>query len=420
MSQTPEPASLAPQYPQPSQPGPVPPPYPQAQSVPPQYPQYQVRPPQYPQPTSASTPPPAYPQASSALPNPQPTQPPAPISPQAPPPTPPHTPPQYQQAPDNLDYQNAPGNRVHYKAHQRGADATALGQLALHLPGFLMSLIVVVLLATIVEAITSLPAWLLALAWLASGALVFHRPTEDYFARYLLKLRRPLPQEAARLEPVWRKVTARAGVEGRQYDLWIENSQDLNAYAAAGHIVGVTQFALERLPSAQLAAVLAHELGHHTGGHAWTSLLGYWYSLPGRIAWRVIRTIMVFTVTVASYISCLATAALIVVIGAVTIATITVLYGLPLVLLAIPYLMAAVGRRSELRADQHAASLGFAPDLAHVLHTMHAMEQQARFQAVAMAGKPPEEPGTLAKLLSTHPDFATRLDRLRPHLEPQR
>ncbi|WP_235967803.1 M48 family metalloprotease [Streptomyces mesophilus] len=52
--------------------------------------------------------------------------------------------------------------------------------------------------------------------------------------------------------------------------MWTEESQDLNAYAAAGHTVGVSRFALENLPSAQLAAVLAHELGHHTGGHAWS------------------------------------------------------------------------------------------------------------------------------------------------------
>jgi Zn-dependent protease with chaperone function len=328
--------------------------------------------------------------------------------------------PQPQQSPDDLDYQNAPGNRVHYKAHQRGADATAMGQLALYIPGFAMSLVVVLMVSAIVNALTGLPGWLLTLAWIASGALVFHRPTEDYFARYLLKLQRPMPKESARLEPVWREVTARAGVEGRRYDLWIENSQELNAYAAAGHIVGVTRFALERLPSAQLAAVLAHELGHHTGGHAWSSLLGYWYSLPGRIAWRVIRTTVVFTVTVASYVSCLATLVLIVVIGALTIATITVLYGLPLVLLAIPYLMAAVGRRAELRADEHAAVLGFAPMLTEVLTTMHTMELQARHQVAAAAGKPLAEPGALAKLLSTHPDFPTRLERLRPYLRTQR
>ncbi|MFE9570201.1 M48 family metalloprotease [Streptomyces sp. NPDC006692] len=357
----------------------------------------------------------------------QPSEPPYPGNPRQPPQYPGTTPPQPEQpdqpqyevpsprqpgAPDDLEYLNPPGHRVHYKAYQRGTDATAVGKLALHLPGFLMSLVVVLMASGTLDTVTGLPYWIPTLLWLASGALVFHRPTEDYFARYLLKLQRPMPQEAARLEPVWREVTARAGVDGRRYELWIENSQDLNALAAAGHIVGVTRFALERLPSAQLAAVLAHELGHHTGGHAWSSLLGYWYSLPGRIAWQVIRQIVVFTVTFASAVSCAATAVLVLVIGAVAFATTVVFYGLPLVLFAIPYLMAAVERRSELRADEHAAALGFAPMLAEVLTTMHAMEFHT--------DRPSAEPSTPAKLLSSHPDYPTRLRRLRPYIEAQR
>ena len=111
-------------------------------------------------------------------------------------------------------------------------------------------------------------AILVIIAWILSGALVFHRPTESALARPLLHLRYPTPQERAKLEPVWREVTARAGVEGRNYELWVEDSDGLNAVAAAGHIVGVTRFAMNELPNGELAAVMAHELGHHVGGHA--------------------------------------------------------------------------------------------------------------------------------------------------------
>ncbi|MFE0099595.1 M48 family metalloprotease [Streptomyces sp. NPDC059009] len=322
-------------------------------------------------------------------------------------------------APDDLDYQHRSG-RLHFSAHQRGVDATAFGQLILHLPGMLMSLLVLLLISGILNAWAGIPLWLPPLLWLASGALFFHRPTEDFFARYFLRLQRPMPEEYARLEPVWREVTARAGVDGRAYELWIEDSDDLNAYAAAGHIVGVTRFALDRLPSSQLAAVLAHELGHHTGGHVWASLLGYWYALPGRAAWRLIRLIVVFAVVFTSHFSWLATAILVLVISVFTLATITLLYGLPLVLLAIPYLIAAMGRRSELRADQHAAALGFAPMLAQVLQSMHAAETETKRRAMAAAGKNPAEPGLLARLLTTHPDYATRIHRLRPYLGPGR
>ncbi|MFE7331625.1 hypothetical protein ACFU8W_43335 [Streptomyces sp. NPDC057565] len=53
-------------------------------------------------------------------------------------------------------------------------------------------------------------------------------------------------------------------------------------------------------------------------------------------------------------------------------ATVTVLYGLPLLLPVLPCPMAAAGRRAELRAT----ALGFARMLAEVLHTVHLGESQ--------------------------------------------
>lgn len=398
-----------PEYPQ----SPPPPAYPTAhpQPQPPAYPQSQ-RPPQQP----------AYPQQHPHYP-PAPPQPPAPTYPQlpaqaqGPAPLPAHARP----APlDDLDYQIAPGTRVHLKAQQRGADATAFGQLALHVPGFLMSLIVVLLTATILEALIGLPYWIPTVLWIASGALVFHRPSEDFFARHLLRLQRPLPHELAALTPVWREVTARAGVDGSRYELWIEDSDHLNAYAAAGHIVGVTRYALDKLPRAQLAAVLAHELGHHTGGHAWSGLLGWWYSLPGRIAWQVIRAVTVVLISVTSFFSYAATGILVIVVAVISFATITATFGLPLLLLVMPYLTAAVGRRAELRADRHAAALGFAPVLAQMLHGVMVQEEQEKHAVLLQTGKPFTEPGTLDRLLSTHPDHRTRLHHLQPYLQPTR
>ena len=114
-----------------------------------------------------------------------------------------------------------------------------------------MSLLVVLLVSSGLDAWLGIPLWAPPLLWLVSGALVFHRPTEDFLARHLLRLHRPVPAEYARLAPVWSEVTARAGIDSRTYDLWIEDSEDLNAYAAAGNIVGVTRFALDHLPTSQ-------------------------------------------------------------------------------------------------------------------------------------------------------------------------
>jgi Zn-dependent protease with chaperone function len=369
--------------------------------VPPQYPK---QPPTYPQQT-----PPAYPQAAAPIP-PQyqyraPHQaPPAPAAQPAPAPV------------ADPHHINTDARRVHISNHQRHTDATAIGNLLLYLPNFLCSLCVVGLVSLFFGKL----AFLVILLWLASGALVFHRPTESALARRLLHLRYPTPQERAKIEPVWREVTARAGVEGRTYELWVEDSDSLNAVAAAGHIVGVTRFAMNELPNGELAAVMAHELGHHVGGHAWSGLLGYWYAMPGRIAWRVLKAVSVVAFHVSRAFGCFGVAFVVLIAGGLAMATISSLYGLPLLILGVPYALAAVGRRAELRADEHAAALGFAPMLASVLDKLHQGEQREQAVQTAKNGGVPVEESALSKLLSSHPDYHTRLHHLQQYLQPQR
>ncbi|MGW0967077.1 M48 family metalloprotease [Streptomyces sp. NPDC002516] len=316
-------------------------------------------------------------------------------------------------APDDLDYRHQ-GSRVHLASHQRGADATAIGQLATQIPGALVSLAVVSALA--LGICGTVVGWLVVVAWLASGALVFHRPTELRFARHVLKLRTPLAEERARLEPIWREVTARAGIEADTYELMVENSDDLNAVAAAGHVVGVTTYSLNKIPSSNLAAVLAHELGHHTGGHAWAGLLGYWYSLPGRLAWAFTRGMARIALAVAGVFSAAATGLLILFMGMFVVAGFLVAWYITIPLVVAPYLLAWVGRLGELRADQQAAALGFAPEMAEVLHHFQAEEDAAKAVAAGQ-GKKLQEPTGLARLLSTHPDNYTRLRALEPYLQ---
>ncbi|WP_330306694.1 MULTISPECIES: M48 family metalloprotease [unclassified Streptomyces] len=432
MSQPPEPASPEPQYPgtatpppeypgtsapPPSYPGAAtppqypgaatPPPYPGAPAAPPPYPQATPAPPQYPTaPPAYPGAPPQHPGAAAPYPGPAPQYP-----AQAPQPAP--FVPRPAVAPDDLDYRHQ-GSRVHVAAHQRGADATAIGQLATQIPGFLVSFAVVA--AVAVPLFGSVVGWLVVLAWLASGALVFHRPTELLFARRVVKLRAPLAEERARLEPIWREVTARAGIEADTYELMVENSDDLNASAVAGHVVSVTTYSLNRIPSSNLAAVLAHELGHHTGGHAWAGLLGHWYSLPGRIAWALTRGLARIALAVASVFSLAATGILVLFMGMFVVFGFIVAWYITIPLVIAPYLLAYAGRLGELRADQQAAALGFATEMAQVLHHFQAEEDAAKAYAAAQ-GKRLKEPGGLAKLLTSHPDNYTRLRALEPYLQ---
>ncbi|MET9011327.1 M48 family metalloprotease [Streptomyces olivaceoviridis] len=302
--------------------------------------------------------------------------------------------------------------RVHIAARQRGADVTALVGLVLHVPHILAGLAVVFAVAYAVDVLGG-PPWSIPLAaWALSGVLVFHRPCERLMARRLFGLRHPTPQEAVTLRAVWRAVTARAGVHGGAYQLWVEESHDINAMATAGHIVGVTSHALRTLPPAQLAGVLAHELGHHTRGHTWASLLSFWYALPGRLAWRLLLRLA----RRVQHLSVGATTLVVALLGAALVALTTATYGLILLPLATPYLAAAVSRRAELRADEHAAGLGFAAQLMVVLGQEH--ERTSRQDAArAMHGAPAEKVSIIARLLDGHPDVHTRLHHLQNWLE---
>ncbi|WP_405768855.1 M48 family metalloprotease [Streptomyces sp. NBC_01538] len=403
---------------------PQPPQYPAA-THPPTYPTATpTQPPTYPDATPNPTQPPAYPGATPTQPPPYPQATAQPIPPQyAPPQQPPAaatptptSPPPPAPPTEHPHHISTDRGRVHIAAHQRRTDATAVGNLLLYLPNFLCSLLVVSMFSLFFGDL----AILVIIAWILSGALVFHRPTESALARRLLHLRYPTPQERAKLEPVWREVTARAGVEGRNYELWVEDSDGLNAVAAAGHIVGVTRFAMNELPNGELAAVMAHELGHHVGGHAWSGLLGYWYAQPGRIAWRFLRAFSGFVFQVSRAFSCFGVGFVVLVLGGIAMATISTLYGLPLLILGVPYALAAVGRRAELRADEHAAALGFAPMLASVLGKLHQEEQRETAALAALNNGVAPEESPLSKLLSSHPDYHTRLHHLQPYLQQQR
>ncbi|MGW2240549.1 sigma-70 family RNA polymerase sigma factor [Streptomyces sp. NPDC001759] len=301
--------------------------------------------------------------------------------------------------------------RAGTEAVVRPPDATAWGTLLLHLPNFLCSLGVL----GVAVSFLGQYAVLVILLWVASGALVFHRPTERAIARHFMRLRQPTPQKLARLEPVWREVLARAGLQPGSYELWVENRDLANGLATASHLVAVTRFAVKQLPSHELAAVLAHELGHHTGGHAWASLLGFRYALPGRIVWRIARGVAAVVFAFARAFGFLSAGLAVAMLGALLICLALAFFGLPVIMLVVPYALAYTGRRAELRADRYAAHLGFGPALAQLLTRLHQEEQhqQAAAERRSRSGTARDRHG---QGLSPHPHYATRLKELEPHL----
>ncbi|WP_405795747.1 M48 family metalloprotease [Streptomyces sp. NBC_01506] len=300
--------------------------------------------------------------------------------------------------------------RVHISARHRGIDAATAVHLALHIPNALFSLLIVIAVSLLLGQLTALSPWAWTGLWSLSGSLAFWRPAENVIARLFMGMHHPTERELARLTPLWHEVTARAGVDASVYTLWVEESSDINAAATGGHMVSVTTHAVEQLPDGQLAAVLAHELGHHVGGHAWSALLAYWYSLPGRLTWRLLHTVVVRARERSRITAEVIVLALIA--GAVFAVVIT--NGLILLLVAAPFLIRAVGRHAELRADRYASGLGLTTHLTALLSGPLATE-----------GTDIEDARTtgpwavLARLLASHPDSRARLYALRRHSERQ-
>lgn len=317
---------------------------------------------------------------------------------------------------------------------RRGVDVSTLASLALALPWFFYSFLVVAFIGLAAGALlgdTTAVSVAVVVAWLLSGALIFAGPVEVFLARTFLRARRPTPGERERLDHAWHDVSTAAGIPRARYQLFVQDTDALNAYAASGHIVTVTRKVLDAMPHHQLAAVLAHEFGHHLGGHAWGNLLAYWYSLPSRLLNRVLRFLVRLFVSVFSFVFAVAARlpALALVIAHIMTWMLAAFLLFVLVMLMItavesgqawappalvlflltPLILPWLARRSEFRADRVAAELGYGHALIEVFEDwLRQGMDDARTHAVLRA-----------RLFSTHPALAARIKKLDTYLRKQ-
>lgn len=291
--------------------------------------------------------------------------------------------------------------------------------LALNVPWYVGSLLTLLLVGWLL-GITGAALTALVLTWLASGALTLWRPVEEVLGRWLFGLRRPTPSEAMRLDGVWPPVAGAARLPATGYSLRVQESQDVNAAAVAGHTIVVTRWAVQSLPPHHLAAVLAHELGHHVGGHAWANLLSSWYSLPGRLFMRGLRAVVrvgraVFKGLVRSGIGVLVALGLGLVVAFVALYLVVLLFNAPwaarlvlLLALVAPFALAWSSRNAELYADRIAARLGYGPALVDTLQNLRAHGyDDARARSGLRGG-----------VLAAHPTCGERIEALEKELHP--
>ena len=283
----------------------------------------------------------------------------------------------------------------------------------LALPQFLFSFAVVVVVTAFVPA----PFNIVVLGlWLVSGALIFVPSVEAFIATHVFGFRMLTEHEAQVVLPAWKDVTERIGVRGDQYLLRVEDSDFLNASAGAGHIVSVTTWAVENLSAGELRAILAHELGHHLGGHAVATLLTYWYSMPGRYVIRFLYLLRRIAVSIASSRSLLWTlvgvAAPVLLLGLVFAAALNsrnwFIAALIVVAVLAPPIVAWAGRSSEHRADSIACEMGFGPELHAALSTIQQLEADTGATG----------PGLRARMFASHPDTSARIQRVRAWAQP--
>jgi len=281
--------------------------------------------------------------------------------------------------------------------------------------------------AAIAPAFAMLPVWLLALgviwvpvhlAWnvsfpvfaalhLASVVLLFLRPLQVFALAPLLGARRPTVEEQSRLDAAWQPVLERTGLPARRYVRMVLPSDDLNAFACGGHLVVVTSFALEALPTDELSGVLAHELSHHLGLHTVALTVSHWLSMPALLLARV--GFFLQNVADAATSSFASHSAGLTALGRMVAALLTAVSWIFIGGLAIGTALSnLVGKRSEFQADRRAVEMGFGRHLSQAL------------RRVLAATGPEPRPTLRDRLAMSHPSARTRVARIEAQMRVRR
>jgi STE24 endopeptidase len=245
---------------------------------------------------------------------------------------------------------------------------------------------------------------LLLLGWLASGLTVFTRRGERIAVRVGCGFRRPYPQQAEVLDPVWAAALARCGVAAGSMDLYVQYAAQTNAYSAGGRSVAVSaavvqDFLARRLSSAEMEAVLVHELGHHATRATRFALVCVWLALPWRLAAGLVLG-FAMGLKGRQPLSLLALVVAVCVVDAVVQAVQARAFLVAFVLASLavcgvvcPLADAWIGRRSEYAADRFAVDCGVGPELIRVLRRLDSGV----------------EPGWAQQLLNRHPSCQRRI-----------
>ncbi len=273
---------------------------------------------------------------------------------------------------------------------------TALLPVAALVPIWLIAMVVVWI---PLRLVFGLPYWVVPVAWLVLGLLLFVPAVQVAVLSPFLGARRPTNDELSVITPIWRDLAVAANLPQYRYTIRVIDSNELNAYACGGHLVVVTTFAIDELSQRELSGVLAHELSHHLGLHTAALTMGHWLSLPivllARVGFFLQNVARAATDSFASHSAALTA------VGRVVAAVLTAVSWLFLAALyASDALANLVGQGSEFEADRRAVRMGYGRPLADAL------------RAVARLGGGSRPIGWRARLAASHPPALTRVARI--------
>lgn len=251
------------------------------------------------------------------------------------------------------------------------------------------------------------PFWAFAAAYAAGVVLFFLRPVQRLVLTRLMGARRPTRAEAQILHRPWHAVAQAARVPPRRFVIAVLDAEEINAYACGGHLVVVTNYAIEVLPERELTGVLAHELSHHLGLHTVALTVGQWLSLPivalARVGFFLEAVARAATATFARGSAGLTAIGTLLSVGLTVVAWV-----FQLALMISNTIGNVVGKAAELQADRRVVEVGYGRELAAALR---------RFVA---NGDSVSQATWRDRLAASHPPARTRVAHIEALLRARR
>ncbi len=206
------------------------------------------------------------------------------------------------------------------------------------------------------------------------------------------------PGEHSRLDPLWQDVFVRARIHPDAYLLRMSDQPVQNAFAVGDGVITLDRGILE-MDDVDLKAIIGHELGHHVRRHTQINGLALWFGAPARMLYGLLLFLVFGLIRLAGFLSGCGWALI-----ALLLAFLVAVPAIALFLLLgiAQLLIRLLDRRAEFEADRYSASLGYRTEMVNALTELR-----------EIYGDPePNKPWSPARLGSTHPPFADRIEAL--------